>query len=147
LNKGQPNRYRDVIKTLHDLPNLKRGNWYHSPLAPDDSHLAYIANEFPKLEYLRLDFSAPRGTETTISAAGLTALCRLPLTVLNLENAHMFTPEHFKAIASIETLESLLIDARRNEVPSEAVEAFRQRRPDVEVVVAGPDAKGPPQAR
>ena len=147
LNRRQPRRYRDVIMTLHDLPNLKRGNWYHSPLAPNDSHLAHLASAFPKLEYLRLDFAAPRGSETTISPAGLAVLRRLPLTVLNLENAHTFTPEHFETIASIKTLESLLIDARRSEVPSEAVNAFRQRRPDVQVVIAGPDAKGPPRAK
>ena len=121
---------------------LSLPSWAEGPLLRD-----LPTDETSAIKYLRLDFAAPRGSETTISPAGLAVLRRLPLTVLNLENAHTFTPAHFETIASIKTLESLLIDARQSEVPSEAVNAFRQRRPDVQVVIAGPDAKGPPRAK
>ena len=144
LNKDDAEKQRDAITTLHDLPNLTRGNWYHSPLIPDDTHLAHIAKQFPKLENLRLDFAAPRGSETTITPAGLAALQNLPLTVLSLENAGSFAAEHLKAIAGIKTLKSLLVDARRKPAPTEALNEFRKLRPNVDVVVAGPDAKGPP---
>ena len=144
LNKHDADKLRNAIATLHDLPNLKRGNWYHSPLAPDDSHLTHIAKEFPKLEYLRLDFNAPRGSETTITPAGIATLQKLPLAVLNLENAGSFGTEHLKAIGGIKTLQALLVDARKEPAPTEAIAAFAKLRPDVEVVIAGPDAKGPP---
>ncbi|MBI1375171.1 MAG: hypothetical protein GC159_20825 [Phycisphaera sp.] len=144
-NRDDVAKQRDAILSLHDLPNLTYGNWYHSPLEPDDTHLAHIASQFPKLETLRLDFSAPRGTETTITPAGLAVLQKLPLTTLSLENASTFTAEHFKAIAGIKTLKGLLIDARRKSVSAEAVAAFRGARPDVAVAVANEGAEGPPQ--
>ena len=147
LNKDDAGKQRNAMTTLHDLPNLTRGNWYHSPLAPDDAHLIHIAKEFPKLESLRLDFNAPRGSETTITPAGLAALQNLPLTVLNLENAGSFTAEHFEAIAGIKTLEALLVDARKKPAPNKAIAAFKKVRPNVEVVIAGPDAKGPPRVK
>ena len=131
LNKGEAHKLRNAITTLHDLPNLTHGNWYHSPLAPDDSHLAHIANEFPKLEYLRLDFNAPRGMETTVTPDGLKRLQKLPLSTLNLENASSFTPEHLHAIAGIKSLHSLLIDARKSPTPTEAIAAFKKRRPAI----------------
>lgn len=145
LNKGKPDDLRNAITTLHDLPNLKRGNWYHSPLAPDDSHLAHIAKNFPTLEDLRLDFAAPRGSNTTITPDGLAQLQKLPLKVLNLENAGSFSEKHLESIAGIKTLQALLFDARKKPAPVEAIAAFRKFRPDVEVVMAGPDAKGPPR--
>jgi hypothetical protein len=145
-NQDSPEALRHAIKTLHDLPNLKRGNWYHSPLAPDDSHLAHIAQQFPKLEDLRLDFAAPRGSQTSITPEGLAALQKLPLHTLSLENAHSFTAEHFKAVAAIPTLKTLLVDARKQAVATDAIAAFRQARPEVQVVVAEPGAKGPPTA-
>ncbi len=144
LNKDDAAKQRDAITTLHSLSNLTRGNWYHSPLIPDDAHLAHIARQFPKLESLRLDFAAPRGSETTITPDGLAALQNLPLTVLSLENAGSFTAEHLKSIAGIKTLKSLLVDARRKPAPTEALNQFKKLRPSVDVVVAGPDAKGPP---
>ncbi len=147
LNKDDAEKLRDAITTLHDLPNLTRGNWYHSPLIPDDSHLAYIANQFPKLEYLRLDFAAPRGSKTTITPAGLAALQKLPLTVMSLENAGSFSAGHLKAIAGIKTLKSLLVDARKEPAPTEALNEFKKLRPNVDVIVAGPDAKGPPKEK
>ena len=145
LNKNDAEKQRDAITTLHTLPNLTRGNWYHSPLIPDDTHLAHIARQFPKLEILRLDFAAPRGSETTITPTGLAALQNLPLTVLSLENAGSFAAEHLKAIAGIKTLKSLLVDARRKPAPTEALYHFQRLRPNVDVVVAGPDANGPPK--
>ncbi|MDQ3625122.1 MAG: hypothetical protein M3463_22030 [Verrucomicrobiota bacterium] len=146
-NKGDPEKLRHAIKTLRDLPNLKKGNWYHSPLAPDDSHLVHIATEFPQLEDLRLDFNATAGSQTTITPAGLAQLHKLPLTTLSLENAHTFTAEHFKALAGIKSLKVLLVDARRKAVSADAIAAFQQARPDVEVVVADENAKEPPVAK
>lgn len=143
-NRDDAERLRHAIKTLRDLPNLKRGNWYHSPLAPDDSHLAHIADQFPRLEDLRLDFSAPRGSQTTITPEGLSALGKLPLATLGLENAHTFTPEHFKALAGITTLKALLIDARKKSVSADAIAAFKGARPDVEVAVAEEGSANPP---
>lgn len=145
LNKNDAEKQRDAITTLQSLPNLTRGNWYHSPLIPDDTHLVHIARQFPKLEILRLDVAAPRGSETTITPAGLAALQNLPLTVLSLENAGSFAAEHFKAIGGIKTLKSLLVDARRKPAPTEALNQFQKLRPNVDVVVAGSDAKGPPK--
>jgi hypothetical protein len=145
-NKGDPAKLRNAITTLRDLPNLKRGNWYHSPLAPDDSHLAHIAAQFPKLEDLRLDFAAPAGSQTTITPQGLAALQKVPLHTLSLENAHNFTAEHFQSLAGIPTLKNLLIDSRKKAVATEALAAFRKARPEVQVAVAEPGAKGPPAA-
>jgi hypothetical protein len=59
LNRSAKTKLRNALTTLHDLPNLTKGNWYHSPLVPDDTHLAHIAAQFPKLTDLRLDFAAP----------------------------------------------------------------------------------------
>lgn len=145
-NKKEPKKQRDAILTLRDLPNLTHGNWYHSPLIPDDTHLAHIAKQFPKLQSLKLDFSAPRGSETSITPKGLESLTRLPLTTLSLENAQTFTAAHFETLAMIKTLEVLLIDARRNPVSEDAVEAFRKARPKVTVVVAPKGSTKPPTA-
>jgi len=143
-NASNPEKLRHAILTLHSLPNLKKGNWYHSPLAPDDSHLAHIAAQFPKLEELRLDFNAPRGSQTTITPAGLAALQKLPLHTLSLENAHPFAAEHFQAIAGIPTLKNLLIDARKQALPGEVVAAFQNERPDVTVAQSKPGDESPP---
>jgi len=143
-NKDDPEKLRHAIKTLHSLPNLKKGNWYHSPLIPDDSHLAHIAAQFPKLEDLRLDFASPRGSQTTITPEGLAALQKLPLHTLSLENAHTFTAEHFKAVAGIKPLKTLLIDARKQSVAEDAVATFQQARPGVTVAMSKPGDKTPP---
>ncbi len=147
LNKDHPDRLRNAILTLRDLPRLKKGNWYHSPLIPDDAHLAHIAAEFPAREELRLDFASPRGSGTNITPEGLAALKKLPLKVLGLENAGTFTIAHFQTLADIETLTTLLIDARRTPVSTDAVAALSAARPDVEVIIADEHAKGPPQPK
>jgi hypothetical protein len=113
LNKGDLQRQRDAILSLHDLPNLKRLNLYHSPTAPDDVHLAHMAKQFPRLEDLKLDFSAPRGSVTKITPEGLRVLKALPLKVLSLEHVHALTPEHMRAIAEIPPLEAVLRMWRR----------------------------------
>jgi hypothetical protein len=146
LNKDA-DMLRHAVKTLHDLPNLKRVSLYHSPLSPDDSHLAHVAKSFPKLEDLRLDFAAPRGSKSTITPQGLRQLQQLPLKVLTIENAGSFSKEHLAAIAGVKTLQALLVDARKKPAPVEAIAAFKKLRTDVEVVVAGPDSKGPPRAK
>ncbi len=146
-NKGNPEKLRHALKTLHDLRNLTKGNWYHSPLAPDDTHLAHIAAQFPKLTDLRLDFAAPAGSQTSITPAGLAALQKLPLTVLGLESAQSFTAGHFQAIAGIKSLKTLTVDARKQPANEDAIAAFKQARPDVEVAVSQPGDKGPPQVK
>ena len=145
LNKGDLAKQRDAVLTLRGLPELKRLNLYHSPLTPDDRHLAHIAGEFPKLEDLKLDFASPRGSETTITPAGLRVLKQLPLKVFSLENVHTFGPDHGMAIAEIATLEAVLVDTRRG--PDDVagfVNALKAARPDLEVVVAEKGAKRPP---
>lgn len=145
FNLSEPDKQRQVLLSLTNLPNIKKLNLYHSPLAPEDSALVHVAHHFPTLEDLRLDFAAPRNTETSITPDGLRSLQKLPLKVFNLEHAVSFTNDHFDAIAEIETLEALLIDARKSAAPAEAIKHFQRVRPDVAVVVAGPDASGPPR--
>ena len=147
LNRSDKTKLRNAITTLHDLPNLTKGNWYHSPLAPDDSHLAHIAAQFPKLTDLRLDFAAPAGTQTNITPTGLAALQKLPLTVLGVESVQSFTAEHFQAIAGIKSLKTLTVDARKQPANEDAIAAFKKARPEVEVAVSQPGDKGPPQVR
>jgi|GEM_PF-1969129 len=158
LNRSDKAKLRDALTTLHDLPNLTKGSWYHSPLAPDDTHLAHIAAQFPKLTDLRLDFDATAGTQTSITPAGLAALQKLPLTVLRVESVQSFTAEHFQAIAGIKTLRTLTVDSRktlttltvdsRKQPANEAaIAAFKQARPDVEVAVSQPGDKFPPQVK
>ena len=147
LNKEDAAKLRNAITTLHDLPNLKRANIYHSPLAPDDAHLRHVAKSFPQLADLRLDFGSPRGSKTAITPQGLASLQSLPLTVLSIENAHDFTPEHFEAIAGIKTLKAMLVDSRKQPAPVEGVAAFQKRRPDVEVVISQPGDTGPPRVK
>ena len=146
LNRENPDQLRNAIVSLRDLPNIRKANLYHSPLAPDDAHLAHLVKEFPTLEDLRLDFTAPRGSETNITPEGLMRLQKLPLKVLSLENAQTFTAKHFETLAGITTLTELLIDARRQRVSEEAVAAFRKLRPDVAVAIANPGDTAPPQA-
>lgn len=124
---------RDAVLTLTDLPNLKTLSLYHSPLTPDDSHIRHIASEFPALEGLRLDFKAPRGQEINVTPEGLRALAALPLRTFRIENFQTFTPEHIESIAAIESLEKLVVDARRATVPEGLFDGFREARPDVEV--------------
>ena len=137
LNRDNPKKQRDAITALHDLPNLKRASWYHSPLMPDDSHLTYIVSHFPKLEDLGLDFTAPSGSQTTVTPAGLTLLQKLPLTALNIEGSGTLTPDHFKALAGIKTLKKLTLGAGKLPIPADGLAAFKQARPDVDVL-AGP---------
>lgn len=147
LNRDNPEQLRHAVTTLHDLPKIKKLSLYHSPLLPDDAHLKHVAKAFPTLEELRVDFAAPRGTEITITPAGLEALQELPLKVLYIEHVQDFTPEHFRAIAGIKTLEALLIDARRTPVPTKALETFGELRPEVQVVVAKQGDNRPPRAK
>ena len=146
LNRENPEKQRDAVLTLRDLPRLKRLNLYHSPVTPGDAHLAHLAKEFPLLEDLKLDFQAPRGTEASLTPEGLAGLQGLPIAVLTVENVGGFTPEHVEAIAKIDSLEAFLIDVRKKPVETTPlVEAMKRVRPDVEVVVAGPEAEGPPR--
>lgn len=137
LNKDDPKRQRDAVLSLRNLPNLKRLNLYHSPLVPDDSHLAHIASEFPLLEELKIDLAAPRNSETNISPDGLRKLKILPLKVLSLETVKSLTPDHMKAIAEMESLEAVLLDARREEVDLDPLVAvLKKAAPDLEVVAS-----------
>jgi len=129
---------RDGILELEGLPELRKLSLYHSPLAPDDAHLAHVVESFPKLEDLRLDFKAPRGVEGEITPEGLAGLAELSLKVLWIENLEGFGVPHFEAIAGIETLEKLIVDVRRASVPEAELAAFREARPKVEVDVRGP---------
>lgn len=145
LNKAHPEKQRDAILTLKELPNLTRLNLYHSPLAPDDAHLKHIAEQFPQLTSLKLDFNAPRGQDFNINTAGLNALHTLPLSELSLESVSKLTADHFQSIAKIKTLKTLLVDARRSEIPTAGLDAFRSLRPDVEIAIAKPGEKLPPR--
>ncbi|NOX99314.1 MAG: hypothetical protein GXP30_06235 [Verrucomicrobia bacterium] len=146
LNKGQPEKQRNAVLSLTQLPNLTKLNLYHSPLIPGDEQLAHIVKQFPQLDDLKLDFNAPRGTETTISPSGLKGLQKLPLKTLSIENANTFTVDHMKAIAGIKTLEVLLIDARKNSFDTAAlVASLKEQRPGLDIQVAGKGAKGPPR--
>ncbi|MCB1228995.1 MAG: hypothetical protein KDN19_01940 [Verrucomicrobiae bacterium] len=135
LNKDDPDALRDAVLTLHGMPNLKKLSLYHSPLTPDDSHLAHLVKEFPHLTELRVDFAAPRGQEIRISPEGLRGLAKLKLTRFAVENSESLTPEHFAALAEIETLENLHIyPPREGEFDFEPLLAkFKARRPEVEI--------------
>lgn len=146
LHRDEPEKFRDAVLTLEDLPKLESTRLYHSPMLPGDDHIAHLVEQAPHLEKVMLDFAAPRGFDTTVTPQGLGVLAKLPLVEFGIENAQTFGPEHFRSIAKIETLRALLVDARRKPVSEEALTAFRKARPDVELVVAGPDAKGPPRA-
>ncbi len=146
LNQEDPQKQHDAVLTLTGLPNLLRLNLYHTPQVSNDAHLAHLAKEFPKLVDLKIDLNAPRGFETAITPEGLGVLQKLPLTILSLEHANSLTPAHMEVIAGIETLEALLIDARRNTFDTAPlVETLQNLRPELEVVIAGEDAIGPPQ--
>lgn len=145
LNKESPERQRDAILSLRDLPNLKKINVYHSPNVPTDAHIAHLVKAFPKLDEIKTDFAAPRGMQTEITPKGLALLQKLNLKVLHVENAHSFAAEHYKSLAGIKSLEALLIDARRKAMSEEGVDVLRKLRPDVTVVVAQPGAEQPPR--
>ena len=146
LNKGQVEKQRDAVLSLTKLPKLTRLNLYHSPLIPGDEQLAHLIKQFPKLEDLKLDFNAPRGSQTTISPAGLKGLQKLPLKILSVENANTFTVDHMKSIAGIKTLQVMLIDTRKNPFDTSAlVHSLKGERPDLDIQVAGEGAKGPPR--
>ncbi|MGB0578662.1 MAG: hypothetical protein ACPGVU_03070 [Limisphaerales bacterium] len=135
LNKANPEKHRDAVLTLKNLPNLKTLSLYHTPLTPDDSHLAHIANEFPKLEDLRLDFATPRGTKINISPTGLRKLHALSLKKLTVENINGLETKHMQAIATIPTLKTLSIDAKKKPVDQKLLSALREARPQLEVEV------------
>lgn len=146
LNREYPEKQRDTVLTLTDLPELKAINLYHSPLLPGDEHIAHLANHFPKLEDVKIDVKAPRDSETTITPEGLAVLSALPLKVLSLENIDAFTPAHMEVIAGFENLEALLIDCRKSSMdPTPLVNAMREVNPDLEIVVAEKGASRPPQ--
>ena len=146
LNRDHPEKQRDSVLSLRNLPNLTYLNLYHSPLLPDDKHLAHIAEQFPKLEELKIDFAAPRGSEINITPDGLKNLQILPLKVISMENARTFTADHMKVLAGIKSLEAVLIDNRRNSYDTAPlVAALKEARPDLEIQVANEGAKGPPR--
>ena len=145
LNQGDPAKQRDAVLSLRGLPKLKRLNLYHSPLAPDDAHLAHIAGEFPRLEDLKLDFSAPRGSVTSITPAGLRGLKKLPLKVFSMETVQGLAADHMRAIGEIRSLEAVLIDARRGpDDVAPLVNALKEARPELEIVVASKGSDRPP---
>ncbi len=146
LNRESPEKQRDVVLTLKNLPYLKRANLYHSPTVSTDQIIAHLAENFPKLEDLKVDFAAPRTLETAISPNGMKQLAELPLTVIGLENVHSLTPEHMKALAESKSLEAVLIDVRRGGVDAEPLAAaLKAANSDLEVVVADESATGPPR--
>lgn len=134
LNRDNPKKQRDAIMALRDLPNLKRASWYHSPLMPDDSQLTYIVSHFPKLEELGLDFTAPSGSQTTLTPTGLALLQKLPLAALNVEGVGTLTPDHFRALDGIKTLKKLTLTAGKLPVPADDLAVFKQVRPDVNIL-------------
>jgi len=134
-------QHRDAVLTLKDLPNLKALSLYHTPLTPDDSHLVHIVKEFPKLEELRLDFAAPRNTDVNISPAGLSRLQSLPLKKLTIENIQPLGPKHMRAIAKIESLTTLAIDARKKPIDTALTEVVKAERPDLKIDVQIPNKK------
>lgn len=146
LNRENPEKHRDTVLTLHDLPNLRAVNLYHSPLLPGDEHIAHLVRSFPKLEDIKIDVNAPREFETTISPEGLKRLAELPVKVISLENIGTFTPAHIEVVAGIPTLEALLIDCRKNPIDlAPLVAAAQKANPDLEIVVADENASGPPR--
>ncbi|MDF1739604.1 MAG: hypothetical protein P1U86_10630 [Verrucomicrobiales bacterium] len=145
LNKENPGDHLNAVLTLTDLPNLKSVNLYHTPLLPHDEHLAHLASEFPTLEEVKIDCTAPRGFEIAITPAGLAELGKLPLKLLSIENISFFTDEHVRAIAGIKTLEVLLIDSRRVPFDTSNLETvLAKTRPDIEIQIAREGAKAPP---
>jgi len=149
LNRANPEKLRNAVVTLHDLPRLKKLSLYHSPLTPDDAHVASLAKQFPTIEDLRLDFGPTAGKKTTITPAGLKPLQKLPLKVLLIEEIQTCTPEHFTELAGIKSSQALLVDTRKKAAPmvADCVDSFKKLRPEVEVVVSKPGDVGPPRAK
>ncbi len=146
LNKETPEQMRDAVLALKDLPNLTYANLYHSPTLSNDQHFAHLAANFPKLEEIKIDVKPPRGYEPGISPEGLQALTKLPLKVIELENASAFTEEHMAALAKIETLEALLIDNRRSGAdPKLWKKVISEHRPEVDLVIAPEGTKDAPK--
>ncbi len=134
-------KHRDAVLTLKNLPNLKALSLYHTPLTPDDSHIAHIVNEFPTLEDLRLDFATPRTTEVNITPAGLARLQSLPLTKLTIEKIQPLNPKHMEAIAGIKTLKTLVLDARKKAIDPSLIKAVADLRPELNIDVQYPRTK------
>lgn len=134
-------KHRDAVLTLKNLPNLKTLSLYHTPLTPDDSHIAHIVKEFPNLEDLRLDFATPRNTEVNITPAGLAKLQALPLTRLTIENIQPLNPEHMRSIAGITSLKTLVVDARKKPIDTSLTDAAAKLRPDLKIDVQQPNKK------
>ena len=148
LNKDNPDALRNAATTLFHLPKLKSLTLYHSPLTPDDSHLAHIVKHFPGLTELRVDFAAPRGQEINITAEGIAQLTELKLSYLGIENGHNLSPATFSAIAKISTLKRLHIYPARGDAyePSmrsygKLVETLKESLPDLEVTYQQPFVK------
>jgi hypothetical protein len=145
LNKDDPDKLRNAALTLRDFPNVKKLTLYHSPLTPDDSHLAHIVSEFPGLTELRVDFAAPRGQEINITPEGLSGLAKLKLTRFAVENAEGLTPAHFAALAKIETLENLHFYPPRGDESFDydpLLAELKKLKPNLEVTFQEPPKKG-----
>ncbi len=78
-----------------------------------------------------------KGVEINKSADG-------KITRLMVKDGGKLTAEHFKAVAGIKTLKTLLIDARKQAVQEDAVDAFRQARSEVAVAMSKPGDQTPP---
>jgi len=148
LNRENPDAQRNAVLTLDDLPALTSLTLYHSPLTPDDAHLAHIIEHFPKLTELRVDFAAPRGQEINITPEGISGLAQLKLTYLGLENAESLSPETFAKIGDIQTLTRLHIyPARGDEAEASIaqyetlVKTLRSDLPELEVTYQKPFVK------
>ena len=148
LNREDLNAQRNTVLTLHDFPNLTSLTLYHSPLTPDDSHLAHIVEHFPGLTELRLDFAAPRGQEINITADGIAKLAKLDLTYLGLENAETLSPETFAKIGEIDSLTRLHIYPARGDKAEASIARYETliktlstSLPDLEVTFQQPFVK------
>ena len=148
LNRENPGAQRNAATTLTDLPNLKSLTLYHSPLTPDDSHLAHIVENFPGLTELRIDFAAPRGQEINITAKGIAALAELKLTYLGIENGEDLSAETFAGIGEIATLKRLHIYPARGDAAEASLASYEKlvatvtsELPDLEVTYQKPFVK------
>lgn len=148
LNRDDPDAHRNAATTLTDLPNLTSLTLYHSPLTPDDSHLAHVVKHFPNLTELRVDFAAPRGQEIQITGEGIAQLAELELTYLGIENGHHLSTETFTRIGDIKTLERLHIYPARGDAADASLASYEQLvatlksvLPDLEVTYQKPFVK------
>jgi len=148
LNRDAPEAQRNAVLALNELPNLTSLTLYHSPLTPDDSHLAHIAKHFPGLTELRVDFAAPRGQQVNISIDGIAELAKLKLTYLGLENAETLRPDTFARIGDIKSLNRLHIYPARGDKAETSIRQYEilvktleNALPDLEVTFQKPFVK------